>query len=229
MSNNSNQHPKLTKRLTRLLDMIKPNAYQVIWDGCCDHGYLGEALLSSNYTEQVIFVDIVPEITRNLSIRLAKYSSDSFQVLTKSMTEIEPEQQLRHLIVLAGIGGDLSIEILKELSQKYGGYCDFLLCSVNRNFQLRRFLSSNGLLITEESFITENGRYYELMMTTQLIEPEIKASPVGNFWDGKNSHHANYLKKLLNHYSHYKNQDTLESEAFFEYKKLESEVFKDNL
>lgn len=56
---------KLNKRLKQIEQMVTSD-YTHIWDCCCDHGFLGAALLSRQAAMNIHFVDIVPELMDKL-------------------------------------------------------------------------------------------------------------------------------------------------------------------
>ena len=61
---------KLSKRLTAINTLISQH-HDIIWDCCCDHGYLGMALLKRAAANQVIFVDIVATLMNDLEAQLS--------------------------------------------------------------------------------------------------------------------------------------------------------------
>ena len=52
---------KLSKRLNAINSLIT-QSYDIVWDCCCDHGFLGMALLERGIAKQINFVDIIPEL-----------------------------------------------------------------------------------------------------------------------------------------------------------------------
>ena len=64
---------KLSKRLAAI-DALITRQQNTIWDCCCDHGYLGIALLKRRAAKQVNFVDVVDKIMAELSEHLTNIS-----------------------------------------------------------------------------------------------------------------------------------------------------------
>ncbi len=124
--------------------------YDHIWDCCCDHGLLGATLLSRQAAPHIHFVDIVPELMRELENKLQHFypensepeSNTQWQVHCMDVTAL-PLQKFngKHLVIIAGVGGDLMAELVKAIFQKNPTLdIDFLLCPVHHQFTLRQQL-----------------------------------------------------------------------------------------
>ena len=218
---------KLNKRLLALSEMVN-QPYNVVWDCCCDHGLLGFKILANGLIKQVNFVDVVPELIDKLSQKLIKYSdqlpADSrWQTWCIDVAEITLDPNVKsgthcvssnydiseeiaydsvrpaHLIIISGVGGEMMIDILTRMMDRYSGHnIDFLLCPVQHTYKLRLTLIDLGFKLKQEQLIIENNRGYELILINQLQGEPL--SLTGNkLWLSKIAHEA-YLDKLINHY-----------------------------
>ena len=99
--------------------------YDHIWDCCCDHGLLGAALLARSAAPSIHFVDIVPELMRELENKLHRFHPKNAQSNSQWQTHCIDASSLplqkfsgKHLVIIAGVGGDLMTDLVREIYQK---------------------------------------------------------------------------------------------------------------
>ena len=184
--------------------------YTHIWDCCCDHGFLGTALLSRPVRSQVHFVDIVPELIADLDIRLPLLNSDSethwqthcLDVAQLPLNEYEGKQ----LIIIAGIGGDLVIQFIETIQQSHPDLdIDFLLCPVYHQFALRQKLIELDFSLKDEALVEDKQHFYEVILVSSETDTSAPVNSVGDkIWQSSSADQkqiANtYLNNTLNHY-----------------------------
>ncbi len=202
---------KLSKRLKHIESLVTPE-YTHIWDCCCDHGLLGSALLSRFAAPNIHFVDIVPELMRELECKLQRFYPNSlsswqthcFDVALSPIGQYEGNS----LVIIAGVGGDLMTQFVKAIHQSHPTTTiDFLLCPVHHHFALRQQLIQLDFSLKNEVLVEENQRFYEILLvssSTTLDNKKSKISPVGELiWQVKTPEQSeitvNYLKKTLDH------------------------------
>lgn len=200
---------KLSKRLQQIEQMVASD-YTHIWDCCCDHGFLGTALLSRPVRSQVHFVDIVPELIADLDIRLPLLNSDSethwqthcLDVAQLPLNEYEGKQ----LIIIAGIGGDLVIQFIETIQQSHPDLdIDFLLCPVYHQFALRQKLIELDFSLKDEALVEDKQHFYEVILVSSETDTSAPVNSVGDkIWQSSSADQkqiANtYLNNTLNHY-----------------------------
>ncbi|MFC1235926.1 tRNA (adenine(22)-N(1))-methyltransferase [Vibrio sp. F74] len=199
---------KLSKRLIQIEQMVA-SGYAHVWDCCCDHGFLGAALLSRQVRSTIHFVDIVPELMAELNGKLHRfYSSSAWETHCLDVAELPLEQyEGKPLIIIAGVGGDLMIKFIDAIHQKHSGLdIDFLLCPVHHQFALRQKLIELDYRLKHEVLVEDNQRFYEVILVSSTKQENMKIGPVGEkIWQPESSNQAaiaeNYLNKTLNHYS----------------------------
>jgi tRNA (adenine22-N1)-methyltransferase len=206
--NSLNKSPKMGKRLQQIEAQLN-KSYAHIWDCCCDHGLLGFSLLDAQLAKTVHFVDIVPDLLKQIEQSLDKFwqgSRESWQVhcinagnLPLKQYSIEPQTDT-HLIIIAGVGGDLMIELLASLSWISAQYhVEFILCPVHHNYKVRQFLIANHFALINESLVFENKRGYEILhVSTEALTPLTVTGSV--MWDLAAPLHLGYLHKTIAHY-----------------------------
>lgn len=223
----------LSRRLQQLDNMVSAE-YTHIWDCCCDHGLLGFSLLSRNAASTIHFVDIVPELMAELDSKLQRFYPESglnstnvsqLSVTRSWITHCLDVSELplnkyqgKHLIIIAGVGGDLMIKFIESIHQSYQGLTiDFLLCPVHHQFSLRSKLIDLDFSLQDEVLVEDNKRFYEIILVSSSKDKLKKISPVGDkIWQvlpnskddkqlsknaGKEASIAEkYLAKTLEHY-----------------------------
>ncbi|PMJ93151.1 tRNA (adenine(22)-N(1))-methyltransferase TrmK [Vibrio sp. 10N.261.55.A7] len=203
---------KLSKRLKKI-DGLVETGYDHIWDCCCDHGYLGAHLLSRGAGRHIHFVDIVPKLMSEVESNLQRFfvnSDTPWSVHCIDVATIPLNQHKgRHLIIIAGVGGDLMINLMQSILERNPDRSfDFLLCPVYHQYQVRRYLNAQGFLLNEEVLMEENSRYYEILFVSLDANNGRMGQPVSltgiDIWKPKNkdafSTAKAYLDKTIAHY-----------------------------
>jgi tRNA (adenine22-N1)-methyltransferase len=193
--------------------MVTPS-YSHIWDCCCDHGLLGAALLAKHAAPNIHFVDLVPELMRQLENKLAQFfpknslTNSQWQVHCMDVAAL-PLQNFsgKHLVIIAGVGGDLMTELVKTIYQSHPKLdIDFLLCPIHHQFTLRQQLIQLNFSLLDEVLIAENKRFYEVILVSSTnagISSNI--NPVGSIMWRTNTDEqlktaTTYLSKTIAHY-----------------------------
>lgn len=208
---------KLGKRLKHIESMVTAH-YDHIWDCCCDHGLLGAALLARHAASHIHFVDIIPELMHELKNKLEHFypkntgltSNVQWQVHCMDVSAL-PLQECggKHLVIIAGVGGDLMTELVKAIYQKNASIdIDFLLCPVHHQFTLRQQLIEFDLSLKAECLISENNRFYEILLVSTAKDGGNFRAPlnaVGSLmWKSDAPEQtkiaSDYLKQTLAHY-----------------------------
>ena len=204
---------KLGKRLREIAAMVTEH-YDHIWDCCCDYGLLGVALLARQAAPYIHFVDQVPELMRELEYKLTQFypaTADSCADWQTHCIDVKTlplhEFHGRHLVIIAGVGGDLMTELVRVIHQKNPALSiDFLLCPVHHQFTLRQQLIQLDFSLKNEILVTENQRFYEILLVSTTNNPHAKIHPVGSLiWQSSTPQQskiaADYLQKTLAHYN----------------------------
>lgn len=196
---------KLSKRLHTLKTLISTQ-YDHIWDCCCDHGFLGRSLLEDErHTAKVHFVDIVPELIEKLSKSLLDGSlcQSSWETHCIDTNQLPlADYAGRHLVVIAGVGGDLTAQFSQSLISQFAQLpFDLLLCPVHHNYTLRQALIAHHTGLINEVLIEENKRFYEAILVTTKPQCAAPLSPTGDkLWQENPSTAKRYLNTTLAHY-----------------------------
>jgi len=201
----------LGPRLDAIYDQValeqQSQRYDAVWDCCCDHGYLGMKLLAAQLCPTVYFVDQVPHIIGQLKDKLDDLaerllSPRNYQAIAADASQLRFPDGQRHLVILAGVGGEHIVDIIKAIEQQpYDCRIDYLLCPSTTQFNLREFLIEQGFGVKHENLVAEKGRDYEVLLVTSKQDHIWQAlMPVGGMWEEDNPNHLRYQKKLVGHY-----------------------------
>ena len=151
------QGKKLSRRLLSVVDML-PQC-ECIADVGCDHGMLGLHLLQTGKCDRLIASDISAD-----SLQKAKRLYEKFSLADRADTLLcdgIPNGQAQ-AAVIAGIGGHVTMRILKSGLLAASGIDCILLQPADDAAYLRRGLNETGFDILEETIVYE-GRYFPIL------------------------------------------------------------------
>lgn len=184
-------------------------SYDHIWDCCCDHGFLGAALLDRQAAQHIHFVDIVPGLIAKVESNLQRFYPDSSSRWFTHCLDVAklPLNNFpgKHLIIIAGVGGDLMSLFVESIHRDNPDTeIDFLLCPVNHQFTLRQSLISLNYRMKDEVLIEDNRRYYEMILVTS-DSSSAPVHPVGDkLWQFESKEYQNvatqYRQSTIRHY-----------------------------
>ena len=209
---------KLSKRLTAIDTLISQH-HDIIWDCCCDHGYLGMALLKRAAANQIIFVDIVATLMNDLKAQLSSINklqklcnkTAQWQVLCQDVGKIELAQCKSQVVIIAGVGGELLLSLVQQIiaNNEMARLTNvrFILCPIHHSYKLRVGLKQCGLGLVSEQIVYDNKRFYEVLDVAFTAETKISCTGV-NMWDFSLPEHVAYRHQLLKHYNKMLNKDT---------------------
>ncbi|MFV0596715.1 tRNA (adenine(22)-N(1))-methyltransferase [Shewanella sp.] len=209
---------KISQRLQQINQMVGPG-YDHIWDCCCDHGLLGMLLLQRNAAPKVHFVDCVAPLMQQLSIELARFFPQQHEVENTDIPQSEWQvhcldvaalpleqygKQAKHLVIIAGVGGELLVELVRSIVVRYYAYTlEFILCPVHHNYHVRSSLAELGLSLKYEYLLEENQRFYEILHLTHsnaasgTNETALLSSTGSMMWQGLDADKTRLAKRYL--------------------------------
>lgn len=207
----------LGKRLACIATQIskahKSKPFDQIWDCCCDHGYLGIALMhhfskQAEQPPQINFIDQVEHITQQLRTTLNapeyKNFQQRFQVITKDSGQLIFPPTQNHCIIIAGVTTNGMLKQIKQILSNHPlQELDFILCPTRGIYDLRHFLISEEMSLINEFYIKENDRHYEVLHVTSQSKKTNsfkELSPIGDFWHCENTEHLEYLESRIQYH-----------------------------
>lgn len=201
---------KISQRLQKIDSMVMPR-YDHIWDCCCDHGLLGFLLLRREVAKTIHFVDVAEPLVAEVTTKLQRFfpegaKTSCWQTHVADVAKLQLSSATNvnegscHLMIIAGVGGDLLIELVAGLlvenpQQKM----EFLLCPVLHTYKVRNTLIEMGFSLIDECLVQENNRFYEVLHVSLHAAQPI--SPVGSImWDLSRPDDQAYLARTISHY-----------------------------
>lgn len=201
------QPPQLGPRLGALYDWIAQaqitSTYDNLWDCCCDHGYLGIQLLANQLAPQIHFVDQASHLIDALHPRLATYGLSGYHALGADASELRFAAQQSHLIIIAGVGGEHTVDIVRAIVANHPQQSlDFMFCPTTTQFDLREYLAESPFQLLHETLVSEKGREYEVIAVRHADAPISgrRVTSTGEHWNLSDPAHHRYLSKLITHY-----------------------------
>jgi len=164
MNPSSNLGPRLNSILDLVVQTQQQKMYSVIWDCCCDHGYLGINILQNNLCDKLVFVDQLAHIIEQLSEKLAPYNTGNYELITADAGALDFNHLQNNLVILAGVGVETTIQIINSIEDNHSNaQLDYIICTSTIKKSLREYLSVNRFGLLAEDLVCENNRYYEVI------------------------------------------------------------------
>ena len=168
---------QLSQRLKDVATYVPKGAK--LLDVGSDHAYLPIYLLEKGLITSAIAGEVVKGPYESA---LTNVSASGFQdkIEVRLATAFESADDVT-TITICGMGGRLIADILDAGKDKLKGVDRLILQPNNREDDLRIWLMQNGFEIIAESIMTENGKYYEIMVAEaghmSLSDKEVRFGP----------------------------------------------------
>ena len=157
----------ISKRLKAVADMVTPGMTAA--DIGTDHAYVPIYLIAQKISPKVYAMDINEGPIR---MAIANVENEGYEdVITvkqaDGMQGLLPNQA--ESVVIAGMGGELIVQILKA-SKVNDTVKEFILSPHKNPEVLRKYLNEQGLRIVEEQMLLDAGKYYVIMKVVHGTE-----------------------------------------------------------
>lgn len=152
---------QLTKRLQAVAELVTGGSR--VADVGCDHAYISIYLTENNISPSVIAMDINKGPLERAKANIKKYGYDR-QIetrLSNGLLMLKPGEC--DSIVIAGMGGALTADILTESLEVMHSVKELILQPQSELYKVRRLLSEQNFLIVRENMLVEEGKYYTMM------------------------------------------------------------------
>ena len=152
----------LSKRLEQVASMVTKG--DIIADIGTDHGYVPIYLVEKGICPKAYAMDINQGPIESAIKNIENYGlSEKIQAIkSNGLEKLEPEKA--DTIIIAGMGGELMLRILKSADPAViAGIRTFLLSPQSELAIFRHGLEDLRLAIREERMLEEDGKYYTIM------------------------------------------------------------------
>lgn len=151
---------KMSKRLLEIAEMVDPNAY--IADIGADHGYLPIHLVLSKKISwaQAVENKMGPYLNLKRNVDASGCSSHITVSLSDGISSLNGGVDT---LILAGMGGRLSIDILAAHPENLSSIRTIILDPHRDLMKVRSYVTSLGFHIAKEKMILEDRIYYSII------------------------------------------------------------------
>lgn len=150
---------ELSKRLQAVADLVSPGMR--VADVGTDHGYIPIYLLQTNKNQHILAMDINKGPLLRAKEHIASYHLEIETRLSDGVFALQPGEV--DCVVIAGMGGALTIKILEEGKDVFANLKEFVLQPQSELKKVREYLNQNEYEIIEENMILEDGKFYPMM------------------------------------------------------------------
>lgn len=153
----------LSKRLKMVGNQIPQSEF--LADIGTDHGYLPIFLCRNNIVKRAIASDVSPGSAQKALDNVTRHGlNDRITVRCGNGLEVINKGEKPDTILISGMGGLLTIEIL-ENSREVVNYANTLVLQPQRdNDKVREYIHSIGFKIENEEMIKEQGKFYNVIL-----------------------------------------------------------------
>lgn len=148
----------LSERLMMSIGMIP--AGKVVADVGCDHARVAIWLVKNGIAPRVIATDLRTGPLSHADANIAYFHcEDKIETrLSDGLANLRPSEA--EVILIAGMGGALTVHILSEGLERMQEAEELILQPQSERGAVRRFLLTHGFDITEEKCCVEDGKFY---------------------------------------------------------------------
>lgn len=173
----------LSERLMMSIGMIPEG--KVVADVGCDHARVAIWLVKNEIAPRVIATDLRPGPLSHADANIAYFHcEDKIETrLSDGLENLKPSEA--EVILIAGMGGALTVHILSEGLERIQEATDLILQPQSERGAVRKFLLSHGFTITEETCCVEDGKFYNSIHAVNLRKLPEKQKQVFRGFDTK--------------------------------------------
>lgn len=152
---------KISNRLLTIANLVPTNS--IVADIGTDHGYIPAYLIKNKIAKKVIGTDISKGSLEKIIeyVKVLGFEDKIDTRLGDGLEIIKPFEV--DTVIIAGMGGLLIRDILKEHKDVTHSIINFILQPMIASKELREYLIDNNFEIVSEDLLKEDGKYYEII------------------------------------------------------------------
>ena len=164
---------RLSERLMRIADQVATG--QMLADVGCDHGYLPIWLIRHGRMQRAIAMDINEGPLQRAREHIEQESLGAYiqTRLSNGLEKLSPSEA--DAVVIAGMGGNLTIDILKRGEAVVRGLDQLILEPQSELAGVRAYLREKDYLVESEDLVLEDGKYYPILRVRPQKTSDIAA------------------------------------------------------
>lgn len=152
---------KLSKRLQTIADFVKKNS--VVADIGTDHAHIPIYLIENNIIDKAYACDINKGPLEKAKENIANVGASKNIVLRLSNGLDKMSNKEVDTIIIAGMGGELIIDILNRGKVFFDKKNTFILSPHTKTDEVRDYLIRKGFKIIKEDMCIDEGKFYTVM------------------------------------------------------------------
>ncbi len=165
---------QLSKRLKTVAELVTPG--NRVADVGCDHAYTSIYLAKHKISSYIIAMDINQGPLDRAEENIIKYQCEELIEVRKSdgLRKLMPNEA--DTIIIAGMGGGLTSQILSECMEIVKATKELILQPQSEIFKVRQLLTDYNFIIINENMIKDEGKYYVIIKAVPLEDVDNVAS-----------------------------------------------------
>ena len=164
---------QLSKRLSAVAEFVTPGSCLV--DVGTDHGYVPIALLEQKKISSAIAMDVNRGPLERAREHIAQYNMGDY-IETRLSDGLHALQAGEgDSLLIAGMGGGLTVRILSEGEPLLSGFRELILEPQSDIDRVRVWLLEHGFFLAQENFVEEDGKYYPILRAVHGEKEDLKA------------------------------------------------------
>ena len=152
---------KLSKRLQTIADFVKKNS--VVADIGTDHAHIPIYLIENNIIDKAYACDINKGPLEKAKKNIENFGVSENIVLRLSNGLDKMSNKEADTIIIAGMGGELIIDILERGKSFFNKKNTFILSPHTKTDEVRDYLLRKGFEIIKEDMCIDEGKFYTVM------------------------------------------------------------------
>lgn len=152
---------ELSKRLQAVADLISDG--MTVADVGTDHGYIPIYLLEAKKSPRVLAMDINEGPLLRAKEHIVQHGLQDAIETRQSDGVAKLQVGEYDCVVIAGMGGALTIKILEEGRAVFRNLKEFVLQPQSELSKVRQYLWEHGYCIIAEDMVLEDGKFYPMM------------------------------------------------------------------
>ena len=152
---------ELSKRLQAVADLV--SEYMTVADVGTDHGYIPIYLIQTKKIQKAIAMDINTGPLLRATEHIKEYGLEE-RIETRQSDGVKNIKVGEcDCVVIAGMGGALTIKILEEGEPLIRHLQEFVLQPQSESSKVRAYLNAKGYKVVAENMVYEDGKFYPMM------------------------------------------------------------------
>ena len=139
----------------------------------CDHGYVCISLIERDKFKRALAMDVNkgPLARAHDNINSHHLENCIETRLSNGLAALKKDEA--DTIIISGMGGMLTVDILDAFPDKLSSLHQLVLCPHSEPDKVREYIISHGFCIADEKAVFENGKYYQIIKALKGESPAL--------------------------------------------------------